>query len=212
MKGEKTMEQLKLYELPDLPYAYDALEPHISEETLRIHHDKHHAGYVKGANAILSRMDKARGESADFDTKATFKELSFHVGGNVLHSMFWKGMAPAGKGGGGNATGLIGKKIVEEYGSFERFKKLFSATANGVEGSGWAALAYCKKTARPFIMQVEKHNTNVYPNFRLVLALDVWEHAYYLDYQNNRGKFVEAWWNLVNWEEANKLLEKILAK
>ena len=206
------MEPTKLYELPVLPYAYDALEPYISEETLKLHHDKHHAGYVKGANAILSRMDKARGENSDFDTKATFKELSFHVGGNVLHTMFWKGMAAAGKGGGGAATGLIAKKIDEEYGSFERFKKLFTATANGVEGSGWAALAYCKKTGRPFIMQIEKHNTNIYPNFRLVLALDVWEHAYYLDYKNDRGKFVEAWWNLVNWDEANKLLEKILAK
>ncbi|MFO7660386.1 MAG: superoxide dismutase [Candidatus Cloacimonadaceae bacterium] len=206
------MEQLKFYELPVLPYAYNALEPHISEELLKLHHEKHHAAYIKGANAILTKMDKARSEETEFDTKAIFKELSFHVGGNVLHSMFWKCMAPSGKGGGGDPTGLISTKIVQEYGSFERFKKLFTATAISVEGSGWAALAYCKKTQRPFIMQVEKHNTNIYPNFRLVLVLDVWEHAYYLDYKNDRGKFVEAWWNLVNWEEVNHLLDKILAK
>ncbi len=206
------MEQVDLYELPPLPYGYNALEPNLSEELLRVHHDKHHAAYVNGANAILTKMDKARSENADFDTKAAFKELSFFIGGHVLHSMFWDGMAPAGKGGGGEATGLIGSKIVKEFGSFERFKKLFSMTANSVEGSGWAALAYCKKTNRPIIMQVEKHNTNVYPNFRLLLVLDVWEHAYYLDYKNERAKFIEAWWNLVNWDEANQLLEAILAK
>jgi len=206
------MEEQKLYVLPALPYAYNALEPFISEEVLRLHHDKHHAAYVNGANAILQKMDKARGENADFDTKATLKELSFHLGGHVLHSLFWVGMAPAGKGGGGVPSGLIGDKIKEEFGSFERFKKLFSQTAASTEGSGWACLAYCKKTQRPILMQVEKHNTNVYPNFKLLLVLDVWEHAYYLDYKNDRGKFIEAWWNLVNWEEANHLLEKVTAK
>jgi superoxide dismutase, Fe-Mn family len=128
------MEQLKLYELPDLPYAYNALEPHISEEVLKLHHDKHHAAYVKGANAILTKMDKARSEGTDFDTKATFKELSFHVGGHVLHSMFWKGMAPADKGGGGDATGLVGTKIIEEFGSVERFRKLFGMAVAGESG------------------------------------------------------------------------------
>jgi Fe-Mn family superoxide dismutase len=211
-KRRKIMEQTKLYELPPLPYAYDALEPYISEELLKLHHDKHHAGYVKSANAILTKMDKARADGTEFDTKATFKELSFQVGGNVLHTLFWKGMAPAGKGGGGEPTGILATKLIEEYGSFARFKKLFSMTANSVEGSGWAALAFCKKTNRPFIMQVEKHNVNIYPNFRLLLALDVWEHAYYPDYKNERGKFVEAWWNLVNWKEASHLLDMILAK
>lgn len=207
---ETKMETKKLYELPELEYGYNALEPYISEELLRLHHDKHHASYVNGANAILQRMDKAKVENADFDTKATFKELTFNIGGHVLHSLFWENLAPAGKGGGGDPNGKIAKVIDEEYGSFERFKKIFSQTAASTEGSGWAALTFCMGTKRPIIMQVEKHNTNVYPMFRILMVLDVWEHAYYLDYKNDRGKFVEGFWNLVNWNEVNSRLETIL--
>ncbi|MDP3386879.1 MAG: superoxide dismutase [Eubacteriales bacterium] len=203
------MEAQKLYRLPKLEYDYNALEPYISEELLRLHHEKHHAAYVKGANTIIEKMDKARTDNADFDTKATFKELSFHIGGQLLHSLFWENLSPASKGG-GNPSGTIAKLLDEEYGSFERFKKIFSQTANSVEGSGWAALTFCMGTQRPMIMQVEKHNTNVYPMFRILMVLDVWEHAYYLDYKNDRGKFVEAFWNIVNWDEVNSRLEKIL--
>ena len=204
------METQKLYSLPELAYGYDALAPHLSAELLRLHHDKHHAAYVNGANSILKKMDQARSDQADFDTKATFKELSFHLGGHLLHSLFWENLAPAGKGGGGKPSGAIAKAIDEEYGSFDRFKKIFSSTAAGVEGSGWAALTLCPGTQRPLIMQVEKHNVNVYPMFRILLVLDVWEHAYYLDYKNDRGKFVEAFWNIVNWTEVNKRYESLL--
>jgi len=177
---------------------------------LRLHHEKHHAAYVKGANTILQKMDKARADKTDFDTKATFKELSFHIGGHLLHSLFWKNLAPQGKGGGEKPSGKIAQVIEEEFGSFEQFKKVFSQTAISTEGSGWAALTFCKKTARPIIMQVVKHNTNVYPMFRILMVLDVWEHAYYLDYQNERGKFVEAFWTIVNWTEVNSRLEDLL--
>ena len=204
------METQKLYLLPNLPYDYAALAPHLSEELLKLHHDKHHAAYVTGANAILQKMDKARADNTDFDTKATFKELSFHIGGHILHSLFWENLAAAGKDGGGKPSGKIEKVISEEYGSFDRFKKLFSQAATSVEGSGWAALTFCKGTQRPIMMQVEKHNTNVYPQFKILMVLDVWEHAYYLDYKNDRGKFVEAFWNIVNWSEVNHRLEKIL--
>lgn len=204
------MDTVKMYDLPKLGYDYDALAPVISEDLLRLHLDKHHAAYVKGANTILEKMDKARADNADFDTKATFKELSFHIGGHLLHSLFWENLAPRGKGGGEKPSGKIAKVIEEEFGTFERFKKVFSQTATSTEGSGWAALTFCKKTGRPIIMQVEKHNTNVYPMFRILLVLDVWEHAYYLDYQNDRGKFVEAFWTIVNWTEVNKRLEDIL--
>jgi len=204
------METQKLYVLPKLAYDYNALMPYISEELLRLHHDKHHAAYVTGANAILEKMDGAKAENSNFDAKATFKELSFHVGGHVLHSLFWGNLAPAGKEGGGKPSGIIEKLIDQEYGSFDRFKKIFSQTAASTEGSGWAALTFCKKTKRPIIMQVEKHNMNVYPSFRILLVLDVWEHAYYLDYKNDRGKFVDAFWNIVKWGEVNKRLEEIL--
>jgi len=203
------METQKLYVLPNLPYDYTSLKPHLSEELLKLHHDKHHAAYVTGANAILQKMDKARADNTDFDTKATFKELSFHIGGHILHSLFWKNLAPADKGGGGKPSGKIEKVINEEYGSFDRFKKLFSQAATSVEGSGWAALTFCKGTQRPIMMQVEKHNTNVYPQFKILMVLDVWEHAYYPDYKNDRGKFVEAFWNIVNWSEVNHRLEKV---
>nr|WP_321397216.1 superoxide dismutase [uncultured Desulfobacter sp.] len=204
------MDTPKLYSLPELEYDYHALAPVISEDLLKLHHDKHHAAYVNGANAILRKMDVARGDSVDFDTKAAFKELSFHIGGHLLHSLFWENLAPQGKGGGGQPLYTIAKAIDEEYGSFDRFKKIFSQAAVSVEGSGWAAVTFCRKTNRPIIMQVEKHNTNVYPMFSILMVLDVWEHAYYLDYKNDRAKFVEAFWNIVDWAKVNKRLEDLL--
>lgn len=202
------METAKFYALPQLPYQYGELQPYISQEQLTLHHQKHHQAYVNSANAILERLDKARKEGADFDVKATLKELSFHIGGHLLHSLFWPNMAPSGKGG-GNPTGALGTALEKEFGSFERFKKEFSLAAISVEGSGWAALSFCRQTNRPIIMQIEKHNTNVYPMFAILMVIDVWEHAYYLDYRNERAKFVDAFWNIVNWDEASKRLERI---
>ncbi len=199
----------KFYSLPDLPYDYKALEPYISEEQLRLHHDKHHAAYVNATNAILERLDKARQEGTDVDMKATLKELSFNGGGHVLHSLFWPNLAPAGKTT-GEPSGALADALKEEFGSFERFKKEFTAAAASTEGSGWAALAWCNTTERPVIMQIEKHNINVYPTFRILLVVDVWEHAYYLDYKNERVKFIEAFWKIVNWDEVNRRLEAII--
>jgi Fe-Mn family superoxide dismutase len=200
------MEKRKFYILPELPFGYRDLEPHISEKQLRIHHDKHHQGYVNGANAILQKLDKARKGGADLDIKSTLKALSFNIGGHILHSLFWPNLAPAGKGG-GKPGGALGDAIEEEFGSFERFKKEFSQAAVSVEGSGWAALSFCRQTNRPIIMQIEKHNTNVYPMFKILMVLDVWEHAYYLDYKNERAKFVDAFWSIVNWDKVNKRLQ-----
>ena len=202
------MEKARFYALPQLLYGYDQLQPYISQEQLTLHHQKHHQAYVNSANAILERLDKARKEDADFDVKATLKELSFHIGGHLLHSLFWTNLAPSGKGG-GKPTGTVGTAIEKEFGSFERFKKEFSQAATSVEGSGWAALTFCRQTNRPIIMQLEKHNTNVYPMFTILMVIDVWEHAYYLDYKNERAKFVDAFWNIVNWDEVNKRLERI---
>ena len=158
---------------------------------------------MTGANAILEKLDKARKENADLDMKATLKELSFHIGGYRLHSLFWENMAPSGKGGGGLPKGELGKAIDAEFGKFERFKKEFTQAASSAEGSGWAVLTHCMKTNRLLIMQLEKHNVIVIPGFRILMALDVWEHAYYVDYRNDRAKFIEGFWNLVNWEEVN---------
>jgi len=200
----------RLYSLPQLKYTYSELAPYMSEQQLTIHHQKHHQAYVNGANAILQKLDKTRKENAELDIKSTLKELSFNIGGHLLHSSFWGNLAPPNKGGGGKPGGTLGTALDKEFGSFDRFKKEFSQAASSVEGSGWAALTLCRQTGRPIIMQVEKHNTNVYPAFRILMVLDVFEHAYYLDYKNDRGKFVEAFWNIVNWDEIGKRLEQAL--
>ena len=198
------MEENRLYSLPKLPYDYAALAPYISEEQLKLHHQKHHQAYVNGANAVFEKLDKARKENTDLDMKATLKELSFHIGGFKLHNLFWENLAPAGKGGGGVPKGELSKAITGEFGSFDRFKKEFTQAASSAEGSGWAALTYCRKTGRPLICQIEKHNTNVFPGFDLLMVLDVWEHAYYLDYRNDRAKFVDTFWNIVNWDKVGE--------
>ncbi|OPY04067.1 MAG: Superoxide dismutase (Mn/Fe) [Syntrophaceae bacterium PtaB.Bin038] len=198
-----------LYSLPKLGFGYKDLEPFISEEQLRLHHEKHHAAYVTGANGLLERLEKARREKADLDVKSTLKEFSFHLGGHVLHSLFWANLAPKGKAS-DRPVGLLAAAIEKEFGGYEPFKKEFTQAAVSAEGSGWAALSHCTLTNRPVIMQIEKHNVNVYPGLRILLVLDVWEHAYYLDYKNLRAKFVEAFWSIVNWDEANRRFENSL--
>ncbi len=203
------MEKVKSFTLPKLPYDYNALAPYISEQQLKLHHDKHHQAYVNGANAIFEKLDKARSENTEVDMKAMLKELSFNVGGHILHTTFWENMAPAGKGGGGQPGGAVADMINMGFGSFERFKKEFTLAAASTEGSGWAALAVHPCIGRPLIMQIEKHNVNVYPSFNILMVLDVWEHAYYLDYKNERPKFIEAFWNVVNWDRVNKNLSLV---
>ena len=135
--------------------------------------------------------------------------MSFNIGGHLLHSLFWDNLAPAGLPaqagkGGGEPKEALADLIKNEFGSFERFKKEFSQTASSVEGSGWAALTFCSQTQRLIPMQIEKHNVNIYPTFKILMVLDVFEHAYYLDYKNDRTKFIEAFWNIVNWDEIAK--------
>jgi len=202
------MEQTKLYVLPQLSFGYKDLEPYISEQQLMIHHQKHHQAYVTGANNTLQKMDKARKENTDFDVKATFKELSFNVSGHLLHSLFWQNLAPPSKSE-QEPDGAIRESIEREFGGFARFKKEFSSAAQSVEGSGWAAISWCKETNRPLLTQIEKHNMNAYSSYRILMVLDVFEHAYYLDYKNDRAKFIEAFWKIVNWEGVNRRLHEI---
>jgi Fe-Mn family superoxide dismutase len=203
------MPATRFYSLPELPYPPDALAPFISEAQLRLHHDKHHAAYVNAANAIFEKLDTARTSGADVDIKSTLKELSFQAGGHILHTLFWKNLTPSGKSA-EEPGGVLADNLEKEFGSFGRFRKEFTAAAVSTEGSGWAALARCGMTGRLLIMQIEKHNVNVYPHIRIIMVLDVWEHAYYLDYKNERPKFVDAFWNIVNWDEVNLRLEALL--
>ena len=197
------------YELPRLRYDYKDLAPYMSEEQMRIHHGKHHQAYVNGANGILQRLDKSRRENADLDLKSTLKELSFNIGGHVLHSLFWGNLAPEGKGG-GKPEGRLADVLKKEFGNVDRFTRELTQAALSTEGSGWAALTYCKLTARPIIMQVEKHNTNVYPMFTVLMVVDVFEHAYYLDYKNDRAKYLDAFFHVVDWNAVNERLERLL--
>lgn len=197
------MEENKFYILPELTYGYKDLAPYISEEQLTVHHQKHHQAYVKNANTILEKINKARAEGVDFDAKSVLKDLSFNAAGHMLHSLFWKNLGSPGKAG-KEPGGKLADSITKEFGSFERFKKEFSQAAISVEGSGWSALVFDKETERLLILQIEKHNSGIVPELKILLVLDVFEHAYYLDYRNERGKYIESFWNIVNWGEVEK--------
>jgi Fe-Mn family superoxide dismutase len=198
---------LGFYELPALKYQYNALAPNISEEQLRVHHSKHHQAYVDNANNALKKWDAAKKDGTDLDVKAFLKDFAFNLGGHVLHTAFWENLAPPGTGGDG-PRGALWDAIARDFGSLDRFKKMFSQAAISTEGSGWAALTYYKHTGRLGLMQLEKHHVNLVPETPVLMVLDVWEHAYYIDYKNLRAKFVEAFWGIVDWEAVGKRFEE----
>ncbi len=199
----------KKYELPALPYAYNALEPYISEQIMKLHHDKHHAAYVNGANAALEKLEKSRNGEIQIDTRAVLRDLSFNYSGHFMHTLFWNNMAPASaKASMMNAK--LGAKMMESFGGMDKFKLQFTEAAKTVEGSGWAILQYDKASDQLLIGQIEKHSLLHLADLPIIMCLDVWEHAYYLQYLNDRAKFIDAWWNLVNWEYVAHLLEKAM--
>ncbi|KIL42233.1 hypothetical protein SD70_01410 [Gordoniibacillus kamchatkensis] len=184
------------HHLPPLPYGYDALEPHIDEATMRLHHDKHHRSYVEGLNRAEKKLAAAR-EAGDFAlVKHWERELAFHGAGHNLHTLFWSAMSPKG---GGRPNGALAAAIDGSFGSFEKFHSHFSEAANQVEGGGWALLVWCPRSWRLEILQAEKHQNLSQQDVVPLLPLDVWEHAYYVKYRNERAKYVAAWWNVVNW-------------
>ncbi len=197
---------MERYSLPNLPYPFTALEPVISEKQLRLHYEKHHQAYVKNANEILTRIEKAKSENTKLNMSALARDLAFNVGGHILHSIFWSNMEPPGKRDRGPA-GELAKAIERDFGTLVRFKDEFGRTALGVQGSGWAALTYEHQLGRLLITQVESHKDNLYPILPIVMVLDMWEHAYYLDYQNEKAKYVEGWWRLTNWPAVGERFE-----
>ncbi|MFC0273912.1 superoxide dismutase [Metabacillus herbersteinensis] len=187
--------------LPPLPYSYNALEPTISREIMQLHHDKHHASYVKGLNKAEKEMKKAR-ERNDYDLiKHWEREAAFHGAGHYLHTIFWTIMSP---NGGGKPSGKLAKEINSSFGSYDKFKKHFSESAKNVEAVGWALLVWSPRSHRLEILQAEKHQNLSQWDVIPLLVLDVWEHAYYLQYKNEREKYVDNWWKLVNWPEVEK--------
>jgi superoxide dismutase, Fe-Mn family len=196
--------------LPPLPYPYEALEPHIDAQTMKLHHDLHHKSYVDGLNAAEEKLAAAR-QSGDFAAiKALSRELAFHGSGHFLHSIFWNNMAPAGKGGGGQPDGALAEQIHKDFGSFEAFQKQFSAAGTAVEGGGWALLVWqgAPGASKLEILMSEKHQVNTQWTADPILVIDVWEHAYYLKYQNRRAEYVKAFWNVINWKDVGERLAK----
>ncbi len=192
------------YILPELPYAYNALEPHIDEATMRLHHGKHHLAYVNGLNAALKALTQAR-ESSNYDLVSYYSsQVSFHGAGHLMHAIFWKNMKP---NGGGIPTGKLAEAVNKEFGSFDAFKAHYIAAATKVEGSGWGVLGYDPMGKKLLVIQVEKHQNLFVSGLVPLLVIDVWEHAYYLNYQNRRADYVKAFFNIINWEDVAQRFE-----
>jgi Fe-Mn family superoxide dismutase len=202
-----TMSGNTKHELPKLAYSYDALEPYIDAKTMELHHSKHHQGYVNGLNKAEEMLAKARAEGDYGMIQLWTKNSAFHGAGHFLHSIFWAVMAPNGKGGGGEPSGKLMEKIKEDFGSFKAFQEQFSKASATVEGSGWGILAYRKADNKLVILQAENHQKLTQWVSAPILCLDVWEHAYYLKYQNRRADYIKEWWNVVNWSEVEKRLK-----
>jgi len=193
------------YVLPPLPYDYNALEPNIDEQTMRLHHDIHHNGYVKGLNNATKKVQEAISADDFSMIKHWERELAFHGSGHFLHTIFWNNMGPKQ----GNRSTTLDKQINKDFGSFENFGKLYKSASKSVEGSGWGILGYQPHADKLVVLQAEKHQNQsqwiTYP----ILVADVWEHAYYLKYQNKRGDYLDAFFSVINWEDVSKRLEDL---
>ena len=191
------------YVLPDLAYDYSALEPHISARIMELHHDKHHSAYVKGANTTLEKLAEAR-EKNSFDAIGKLeKDFAFHLSGHVLHSIFWTNLGPDG---GGEPTGDLLEQIGADFGSHERFRAQLNQAASTIQGSGWALASWEPSAARIVVQQVYDHQGNHGQGTMPLLAIDAWEHAYYLQYENDKGSFFDALWSVVNWADVGQRL------
>ncbi len=194
--------------LPPLPYDYAALEPAIDEQTMKLHHDIHHAAYVKGGNTALEALAAIAAGTGDAALTGHWNnELAFHGSGHALHTMFWNNL----KKGGSTPSGTLADAIKTSFGGQPQFEKLFTATAAAVQGSGWAILGYDAISKRLQVIQAEKHQNQTLQSITPILALDVWEHAYYLKYQNKRADYIKAFWTVVNYDDVAARYAKAVA-
>lgn len=193
------------YSLPELPYDYAALEPYISGEIMELHHDKHHATYVKGINTAVDQLSEMR-DKEEFTFLGTLeKNLAFHLGGHVNHSVFWTNMSPDG---GDKPVGDLAARIDADFGSLDKFRAQFEANALGVQGAGWSVLTWDMVAQKLYIVQHFDHQGNVPICMVPLLMLDMWEHSYYLQYKNDKATFVKQWWNIVNWADVQARFAK----
>ena len=187
------------YTVPPLTYDYAALEPHISAKIMELHHDKHHAAYVTGANTALQKLAEARDSGDLTNVNKLEKDLAFNLGGHVNHSIFWTNLSPDG---GDKPTGELASAIDDGFGSFDKFVAHFTAAATGIQGSGWAVLSWDPIGQQLIIQQLFDQQANSAMGTIPVLQLDMWEHAFYLDYLNVKADYVKAFWNIANWQNA----------
>ena len=199
---------MAIYTLPELPYDYAALEPHISGRIMELHHDKHHAAYVAGANSALEALAAAREEGNLGAINLWEKNLAFNLGGHTNHTIFWNNLSP---NGGGQPEGELAEAINDSFGSFEKFRAHFTATALGIQGSGWAVLAYDSISGKLVIFQLFDQQANVPVGTVPLFMVDMWEHAFYLDYLNVKADYVKAIWNIANWSDVAKRLDNAVA-
>jgi Fe-Mn family superoxide dismutase len=197
---------MTVYTLPELPYAYDALEPHLSAETLKLHHDKHHATYVKGANEAMDKMSQARAKGEFATINQLQKDLAFNLSGHFLHSLFWQNMSPDG---GGKPSGDLARAIGTTFGGYAGFSSQFEAAAAKLQGSGWVSLAWEPLGKQLMVEQVLDHQENIGNGTLPILVMDMWEHSYYLQYQNRKADWVAAFWELVNWDDVAQRYAKV---
>ena len=197
------------YTLPDLPYDYAALEPHISGRIMELHHDKHHATYVGGANTALEKLAEAREKDDLAAVNLHEKNLAFNLGGHVNHTVFWQNLSPDG---GDKPVGELAAAIDEFFGSFEAFQKHFAANATGIQGSGWSILAWDSIGQKLVIVQLYDQQSNLALGLVPIVMLDMWEHAFYLDYVNVKADYVKAWWNIVSWADAGARFDRAKAQ
>ena len=196
------------FQLPDLPYDYNALEPHIDERTMRIHHTKHHQGYANGLNGAIEKAPSLASKSVEEilgSIESVPQEVrgavNFHGGGYINHRIFWNNMSPDG---GGQPDGELGRAIDTAFGDFDGFKNQFKTAATGIQGSGWSWLVWNPTSKRIEITTMPNQTSVLTEGLVPLLGLDMWEHAFYLNYQNEKGKYVDAWWNVVNWADVAK--------
>lgn len=195
---------MSTYSLPELSYDYAALEPHISGRIMELHHDKHHLAYVTGANAAIEQLAAAREKDDLGAVNKLQKDLAFNLAGHVNHTVFWKNLSPDG---GDKPVGELAAAVDEFFGSFDRLRAHFTAAALGIQGSGWAILAWDSLGEKLIIEQLYDHQGNLATATVPLLMLDMWEHAFYLDYQNVKPEYVKAFWNIVDWEDvANRFV------
>jgi len=199
--GGGAVPQRKAYELPALPYDYDALKPQISEEILQFHHDKHHMTYVNGLNTALQKLEKAREQDDFAQVRALSRDLAFNGSGHVLHTLYWQSMAP---GGSAEPDGDFRSAIDRDFGSFAAMAEQLKNASIQVESNGWGILAWEPLGRRLLILQAERHSDRAIWGCRPLLVCDVWEHAYYLQYQNRRPEYVQAFMEIANWDFAAK--------